>query len=109
MQTAVINFDRNGKSVSWSANYATGGMDLYKAAVQIRRVKRDPYIPLGRRTISQRADEALKGYTSLIGRQGFQDRQQAEYGARVKDKYSGKDKRCFWEKIYDFFVEEVEE
>ena len=86
MQTAVISFDSSGRSYSWSANYPQGGIELCRTAFMIRRAKKIPYIQIGRDMLSEKAEKVLKGYTALVNRQGFESREQAEYGARVGKK-----------------------
>ena len=84
MKTAAIYLDRSGRSFKWSANYPQGGIDLLKCAIDIRRAKHKPYIPIGKCHENERTDDPLRGFTDLVRRQGYQTREQAEYGARVK-------------------------
>jgi hypothetical protein len=107
MQTATISFDRNGKSIGWSANYPQGGMELAHIAYQAKKVKSEPFIPLGRKTMPQRQAHALNFFSEYVNERGYETREQAFHGARMfKPAQSGKkEKRSLIEKVIDFFYE----
>lgn len=108
MQIATISFDRNGKSIGWSANYPQGGMELAYIAYQAKKVKSEPFIPLGRKTMPQRQAHALEYFTELNNRQGYETREQAEFGKGVNrkiDKNKKIEKLSFLERLIGFFYE----
>lgn len=106
MRTANLYVTENG--YAWSANYATGGMDLINAAENIKKSAAE-YIPLGRRTVHERAVEALKGYSASNARQGYCTSEQAYSGKRAKVFVPRKHRRSILETVIDFFTCEVEE
>ena len=105
MRTANLYVTENG--YAWSANYSTGGMDLINAAESVKKSTAE-YIPLGRRTVHERAVEALEGYTALNARQGYLTREQAEYGRKIRPFDARKHRRGILEKVINFFTYELE-
>lgn len=106
MKTAYLNKTANG--YAWCANYAYGGMDLINAAESVKKSTAE-YIPLGRRTLHERAVEALKGYSASNSRQGYSTSEQAFNGKRTKVFVPRKHRRSILETVIDFFTYEVEE
>ena len=111
MNTARLNFTSDGRCSGWDANYPQGGADLARVTAQIKRVKKDPFIPLGRKTMPQRQANALNYFSELNTRQGYETREQALYGRGVKPRpvmREYRDKKSILEKVIGFFVEEAE-
>jgi hypothetical protein len=106
MRTANLYATENG--YAWDANYAQGGLDLMRAADMLRKKKAEPFVPLGRRSVHERAVEALEGYTASNARQGYLTREQAEYGKKVKP-FVVKECRgkSLFDRVLDFFTYEV--
>ena len=105
MKTAML-YKHNG-AYAWSANYATGGTDLIKAAEQVKKIADKKVIPLGRRTMPQRQEHALNFFCEYVAERGYTTREQAFHGTRMyKPAQSGrKEKRSLIEKVIDFFYE----
>lgn len=107
MRVAVLTKTKHG--VSWSANYAEGGRELMSMIGEVRRVRNDPFFNVGNRDIKRR-QKALDSFTELNRRQGYETREDAEFGARVKAKPVLREyKRSVLEKVIDFFYDEVRE
>lgn len=106
MKTAYLNKTSSG--YAWSANYATGGIDLINAAESVKKSTAE-YIPLGHRTVHERAVEALKGYSASNARQGYCTSEQAYSGKRAKVFVPRKHRRSILETVIDFFTCKVEE
>lgn len=106
MKTAFLSKTASG--YAWSANYATGGADLINVAESVKKSTAE-YIPLGRRTVHERAVEALKGYTASNARQGYLTREQAEYGRKIRPFEARTQKKSVFDRLLSFFYEEVEE
>ena len=106
MKTAYLS--KTARGYAWSANYATGGIDLINAAESVKKSTAE-YIPLGRRTLHERAVEALKGYSASNARQGYITSEQAYSGKRAKVFVPRKHRRRILEKVINFFTYEVVE
>lgn len=105
MNTANLYRTENG--YAWDANYAQGGLDLMRAADMLRKKKAEPFIPLGRRSVHERAVEALEGYTASNARQGYLTREQAEYGRKVRPFEARTQRKSVFDRVLDFFTYEV--
>ena len=109
MDTVKMNFTKDWQFIGYSANYKNCGKDISAAAMQMQATTDKPFVNLGRRTVHERAVEALKGYSASNARQGYMTREQAEYGKKVKPFVVKERKKSLFEKVLDFFTYEVYE
>lgn len=105
MKTATL-YKCNG-AYCWNSNYPMGGYDLVKTVEQTRKVKSEPFIPLGRHTLEQRQEHALDFFSEYVNERGYETREQAFHGARMKkpDNGKNKEKQSFIEKLLSFFID----
>lgn len=104
MKSAILTAYSNG-AIAWSANYPGGGGDLARMVKEARKHKDKQPIPLGRRTYEERQQEALKYFSDLNEGQGFETREQAEYGRGIRPKPPTRVyKKSLLEKVLGFFV-----
>lgn len=65
MKTANLYKCKGG--YAWDANYPMGGVDLINAAQQAKTSTDKPFIPLGRRTLHERALDSYSEINKLQG------------------------------------------
>jgi len=106
MDTVKMNFTKDWQFIGYSANYKNCGKDISVAAMQMQATTDKPFVNLGRRTVHERAVEALKGYSASNARQGYMTREQAEYGKKVRPFVVKERKKSLFEKVIEFFVED---
>jgi hypothetical protein len=112
MRTARLY--RYGDRSYWTGNYAEGGEDLMKAAVQSAETANKPtyHIKPASLTAERRADvdRSFEGYVRLNSKYGYRSGEQAYRGDRpAVMKEFKKTKSTLFRRIRNFFVEEVEE
>lgn len=105
MKTANLYKCKGG--YAWDANYPMGDVDLINAAQQAKTSTDKPFIPLGRRTLHERALAAVESYSESNARQGYTTREQAEYGKSIRQ-LPIRCKKPLRQKLKEWFTE-VEE
>ena len=104
---------RYGEISYWTGNYAEGGADLIKAAVQEHEAQDKPtyHIRPASLTAERRAevDESFKGYIRLNRKYGYQTRERAYSGDKpiIMKEYK-RPRRTLLQRVREFFLEDVE-
>ena len=111
MRSALLY--KYGDIAYWTGNYAEGGSDLMKAAVQEHEAQDKPVIHIRPAKLSAErqaeVDESFKGYVRLNRIYRYQSGEQAYSGKRAKAFVPRKHRRSILEAAIDFFTYEVAE
>lgn len=111
MNTAKLY--RYGDIKYWTANYANGGADLMKVAMQEREAQDKPtyHIRPASLTAERRADvdRSFEGYVRLNSKYGYRSGEQAYSGDKpIVMKEYRRPRRTLLQRVRDFFVEAEE-
>ena len=111
MRTARLY--RYGDRSYWTGNYAEGGEDLMKAAVQSAETTDKPtyHIKPASLTAERRADvdRSFEGYVRLNSKYGYRSGEQAYSGDKpIVMKEYRRPRRTLLQRVRDFFVEAEE-